>query len=228
MNRRLAAAILVLAPIGCSDRTPASPTSPTCTYAVSPLTVSIGQDGESGTVAVQTPAGCPWTARSNTGWITITAGNSGNGSGPLNYSAQATFEAGARTGTLTVVESTVTITQAAFSSPVSSPFAGRWRNEDPETGSITRVSIRATGSAFVVHMWGACIPECDWGEAQTSMADADDGVLLLGWKPSFAERTQEVQVLQDGRLKVMTHTRFTDGTGRQPYDSVDYFSRSAD
>jgi hypothetical protein len=84
MNRRLAGtAILVPALIGCSDNTPTpltSPTplaSPTCTYAVSPLAVSIGQNGEPGSVAVQTTAGCPWTARSDTSWITITAGNSG-------------------------------------------------------------------------------------------------------------------------------------------------------
>jgi len=225
---------LVVTTVGCSTSQPAAPsqsppttstppTSPTCTYAVSPLAVSIGQDGEHGTVSVQTAAGCPWTARSNTSWITFTAGNSGSGDGSLNYSVQATFETSARTGTLTVADVTVTMTQAAFSSPFSSPFVGRWRNEDPETEEITRVSIRVSDNAFVVHMWGACIPECDWGEVQTSLAGADEGVLALTWNPSFAQTTQELQVLQDGRLRVMTHTRFTDGSGRQPYDRVDYF-----
>jgi hypothetical protein len=187
------------------------------------LAVSIGQDGEPGTVAVQTTAGCPWTARSNASWITITAANSRSGNGPLNYSVEATFETGARTGTLTVADATVTVTQAAFSSSISSAFAGFWRNEDPETESITRASIRVSGDALVVHMWAVCSPECYWGDAQTSLADANDGVLVLAWNPGFAERTQELQVLQDGRLRVMTHTRFTDGSGRQPYDLVDYF-----
>src|SRR5262245_45261635 len=182
MNRRLAGtAIVDLALIGCSDRGPTQPTPPTspaCTYAVSPSAVSIGQDGEQGTVAVQTTAGCPWTARSNTSWITITAGSFGSGSGSLTYSVQSTFETSARAGTLGVADVTVTMTQDAFSgSPFSSPFVGLWRNEDPETESITRVSIRGLGNAFVVQMWAACIPECDWGEVQTSRADADDGVL---------------------------------------------------
>jgi len=207
---------------------PSPPTSLTCTYAVSPLAVSIGQDGEQGTVTVQTTAGCPWTARSNASWITITAGNSRSGNGPLNYSVQATFETSARTGTVTVADATVTMTQAAFSSAFSSPFVGLWRNEDPETDSITRVSIRVPGDAFVVHMWGSCDPECDWGQVQASLADADHGVLALAWTFPHAQRTQELQVLQDGRLRGMTHTRFTDGSGRQPYDSVDYFSRSAE
>jgi Viral BACON domain len=238
MNRRLAGtAIHVLALIGCSGKTPTPPTSlpppptsstPTCTYAVSPLAVSTGQDGEPGTMAVQTTAGCPWTARSNTGWITVTAGNSRSGNGSLDYSVQATFDTNARTGTLTVADMAVTVTQSAFSSSFSSPFVGRWRNADPETESITRVSIRGSGNAFVVHMWASCDPECYWGDAQTSRADADDGVLALAWDffAGTIQRTQELQVVQDGRLRVISHTRFTDG--RQPYDSVDYFSRSAE
>jgi hypothetical protein len=230
MKRPLAGtAILILALIGCSDKTPTLPILPTCTYAVSPLAVSIGQDGEHGTVAVQTSAGCFWIARSNTSWITITAGDTGNGNGLLTYSVQSTFETSARTGTLTVAGVTVTMSQAAFSgSPFSSPFVGRWRNEDPETESITRVWIRGLGNVFVVQMWGACSPECDWGEAQTPRADADDGVLVLVWTPPLGQKTQELQVLPDGRLRLMTHTQFTDGSGRQPYDSVDYFSRSAE
>jgi hypothetical protein len=192
------------------------------------LAVSIGQDGEPGTVAVQTSAGCAWSARSNASWITITGAAAGSGNGSLNYSVQATFAAGARTGTLTVADVTVTMTQAAFSSSFRSPFVGLWRNEDPETESITRVTIRGSGDVFVVHMWGSCIPECDWGEAQTSLADADDGVVVLAWNFSFAQNNQELHVLPDGRLRVTTHTRFTDGSGRGPYDSVDYFSRSAE
>ena len=228
MNRRLAGtAMLVFALIGCSDKTPSPLTSPTCTSAVSPLAVSIGQNGEAGIVGVQTTAGCPWTAKSNTSWITITAGTSGSGNGSLSYSAQANFETSARTGTVTVADATVTMTQAAFSSSFNSPFVGRWRNEDPGTGGITRVSIRVLGDAFVVHMWGACIPECYWGETQTSLADADNGVLVLAWNFTFAQKTQELQLFQDGRLRVLTHTLFTDGSGREPYDSVDYFSLSA-
>lgn len=239
MNRRLAGtSMLVFALIGCRDRTPAPPTaptvttsptqpSPTCAYAVSPLAVAVGQNGEPGTVGVQTTAGCPWTARTATNWMTITAGNSGSGNGSLNYSAQANFETSVRTGTLTVADVTVTVTQAAFSSALSSPFVGRWRNEDPDTGGNTRVSIRVLGNAFVVHMWGACNPECYWGELQAPLADADDGVLALAWTHPHAQTTQQLQVLEDGRLRVMRHTRFTDGSGRQPYDSIEYF-RSAE
>ena len=62
----------------------------------------------------------------------------------------------------------------------------------------------------------------------SDLADGLHGVLALAWTFPHAQRTQELQVLQDGRLRVMTHTRFTDGSGRQPYDSVDYFSRSAE
>ena len=224
MNPRLAGtSMLAIALIGCSEKTPTPLTSPTCTSAVSPSAVSIGQNGQAGVLGVQTAAGCSWTAKSNTSWITITAGGSGSGNGSLEYSVQANFETSSRTGMLTVADVPVTLTQAGFSSPASSPFVGRWQNEDPDTGGNTRVSIRVLGDAFVVHMWGACIPECYWGELQTSVADADDGVLALVWNPFFAQKTQELQVLQDGRLRIMTHVRFTDGSGRQPYDLIEYF-----
>jgi len=158
MNRRLAGtAIHVLALIGCSGKTPTPPTSlpppptsstPTCTYAVSPLAVSTGQDGEPGTMAVQTTAGCPWTARSNTGWITVTAGNSRSGNGSLDYSVQATFDTNARTGTLTVAGMAVTVTQSAFSSSFSSPFVGEVgetqilrRSQLPESRFVDRATL---------------------------------------------------------------------------------------
>lgn len=221
MNLRLAAvATLALTLAGC-DKTP---TSPSCRFAVSPMVVSVGQNGETGTVAVQTAPGCAWSAKSNATWITILGATAGSGNGSRDYSVQATFAAGARTGTLTVADVTVTMTQAGFSSSFSSPFVGLWRNEDPETPGITRVSIRGSDDAFVVHMWGSCIPECDWGEVKTSLADADDGVVALAWHFSFAEKTQELHVLPDGRLRVTTHTRFTDNSGREPYVAVDYFT----
>ena len=234
MNRRLAAAAtLALTLTGCRDKTAdpsnelgslTSPGSSRCAVAVSPLAISIGEDGQPGTIVVQTSAGCGWSANSNASWIRIAGAGAGVGNGSLSYLVHATFAAGARIGTLTVADATVTVTQAAFSSSVSSPFVGLWQNEDPDTGGITRVTIRGSDGAFAVHMWGACIPECYWGKAQAALADADDGEVNLFWNPGFAERDQELAVLPDGRLRVTTHTRFTDNSGRQPYVAVDYFT----
>lgn len=72
-------------------------------------------------------------------------------------------------------------------------------------------------------MWGACSPkDCDWG---TKHVDGPaDGRIRLTWVTSFAEKTQTLS-LQGGRLRVETHTQFTDDSGRADRDSLDVFSK---
>ena len=54
-----------------------------CTYSISPTTLSVGSGGSTGTVSVTAVTGCSWSASSSAGWITINSGNSGSGSGSL-------------------------------------------------------------------------------------------------------------------------------------------------
>ncbi|HEX8492135.1 MAG TPA: M12 family metallo-peptidase [Pyrinomonadaceae bacterium] len=86
---------------------------PTCTFTISPASASFPSGGGTGSIAVTTPAGCAWTARSNVTWITVTAGASGSGNGTVGYSVAANTTTAARTGTLTVAGKTFTVTQAA-------------------------------------------------------------------------------------------------------------------
>jgi hypothetical protein len=83
-----------------------------CTYSISPTSASYGSGGGDGTVSVSTTPGCPWTAFSNSGWIHVTGGASGNGSGTVSYSVDAN-SGGARTGTMTIAGRTFTVNQAA-------------------------------------------------------------------------------------------------------------------
>jgi hypothetical protein len=83
-----------------------------CTLVVDPQTQTIGPDITTGSVNVTTPAGCTWTASSNTSWLLVTAGASGNGNGAVAYRADA--NAGpTRTGVLTIGGVAVSITQTA-------------------------------------------------------------------------------------------------------------------
>lgn len=83
-----------------------------CTYSISPSSASPGAGGVTGsTVAVTAGAGCSWMAASNDGWITITSGSSGTGSGTVSYSV-AVNSGVARTGTATIGGQTFTVTQA--------------------------------------------------------------------------------------------------------------------
>ena len=83
-----------------------------CTYTLMPTSQNVSGAGGNGMVTVNTQNGCPWTATSNDGWLTITGGSPGNGNGSFNFTAAA--NAGpARTGTITVEGQTFTVMQAA-------------------------------------------------------------------------------------------------------------------
>ena len=72
---------------------------------------SFGDIGGSGNVSVTSPDDCNWTATSDDDWITVTSGDSGNGSGTVVYSVAANPDASSRTGTITIAGETFTVTQ---------------------------------------------------------------------------------------------------------------------
>ena len=71
-----------------------------CRASISPTTKSFSPSGGTGAVAVTIGASCGWTAVSNAGWISITAGSSGTGNGTVSYSAAP--GSGIRRGTVTI------------------------------------------------------------------------------------------------------------------------------
>jgi len=84
-------------------------------------------------------------------------------------------------------------------------FYGFWVNEDTDTQSITKIDIQKVGDIICVHIWGKCHPtDCDWGIETTDISE-------------------ELILLSDGRLKVITFCHFTDNSGRLDYESTEYF-----
>jgi hypothetical protein len=83
-----------------------------CSYAPSVLGESVAAGGGSGTIGVTSGSGCAWTATENAGWLTITNGASGTGSGSVRYSATANTSTSPRTATLMIAGIAVTISQA--------------------------------------------------------------------------------------------------------------------
>ena len=72
-------------------------------------------------VAVTAGTGCTWTASSSASWLTVTSGASGSGNGSVGYAIAANTGA-ARSATLTVGGRTVTVSQAALTSPSGADF----------------------------------------------------------------------------------------------------------
>jgi len=73
-----------------------------CTYQVSLGAITTTASGYSGTVSVNTSAGCQWAASSNASWLSVTSGSSGSGKGTASFLAGLNTTKSARTGVLTV------------------------------------------------------------------------------------------------------------------------------
>ena len=85
--------------------------TPACSYAASPSTVFFYPGGGSARSSIVSPAGCAWTPGPSASWITVTSG-AGPGVAPLAIDVAANT-AGARTGTITIGDTSIGITQAA-------------------------------------------------------------------------------------------------------------------
>ncbi len=84
-----------------------------CSFAIDPTSGTFPAEGGTGPVAVTSPEGCPWTATSNVGWVSVESGSSGSGTGTVSYSVSPDMSSEARTGTLTIAGQTFTVTQRA-------------------------------------------------------------------------------------------------------------------
>ncbi|OFW22600.1 MAG: hypothetical protein A3G21_24605 [Acidobacteria bacterium RIFCSPLOWO2_12_FULL_66_21] len=97
----------------------------TCTYSI-PASASFLATGGTGSIAVTatstTGADCPWTATSDSSWLTITSGASGTNNGTVSLTIAANASA-IRSGTITIAGRATTVTQAA--PPVVITFPSR-------------------------------------------------------------------------------------------------------
>jgi all-beta uncharacterized protein/BACON domain-containing protein len=108
-----------------------------CSYSVSPTSVTIGAVGGTGTpIGVTASSGCAWTAASNVNWITLVAGQTGTGSGTVTYTVLANTGA-ARNGTLTVAGQSVTVSQSSGCTFIISPTSQAFANQGGTGGPVT-------------------------------------------------------------------------------------------
>ena len=99
---------------------PPIPPGPGCTYSLATPAMNVSQSGGPSQVAIITPNGCGWSARSNVGWMSIIGSPFGSGPAVVSFAVEATAGA-SRTGTLTIAEQTLTVVQAAGCSYVVDP-----------------------------------------------------------------------------------------------------------
>jgi hypothetical protein len=94
-----------------------------CSYTVSPLSITVGSGVDGGTLTVTTQSGCAWTSVSQVSWITMAG--TGPGSGNTFYTTSANTGSTQRIGTILVAGKTVTVTQPGSTTRPSPPSSVR-------------------------------------------------------------------------------------------------------
>ena len=84
-----------------------------CSYSITPTSRQFDAAGGQASITVNTSAGCPWMAASNSGWMAITSGSPGNGSGTVTFSVSPNSSGLPLTGSVTIAGQTVAVTQGA-------------------------------------------------------------------------------------------------------------------
>ena len=114
----------------------------------------------------------------------------------------------------------------ALATPASADqpyFFGHWRNVDPNTNNLTRVGIDPSGGWNTdVHGFGACHPtDCDWGHAdghyEHNFGWGNDRIKAT-FNSGFSITRLELRPAPGDRLHYNMHVKFTDHSGRSPYD----------
>ena len=140
-------------------------TIPTSCATVSPLNQAFFSPGNTGSVTItknlSATAACDWQAMSNSSFITIDSGATGNGNGTVNFTVAPNTTGAARSGSLTVAGRNVTITQDAAptanndsattdeDTPVNVNVLANDTEPDGDTLSVVSVTQGANGAVAI-------------------------------------------------------------------------------
>ncbi len=120
------------------------PSTPSCSFTITPLNASFSASGGSGNVAITTQTGCNWSTSANISWITVASG-SGSGSGTMAYTVASNTGA-SRTASLTIAGNVFTVAQAGMSSYVITASAGTGGTISPSGGVSVQSGANQTFS----------------------------------------------------------------------------------
>jgi hypothetical protein len=186
----LAAAVVLLAP-ACGDESPFQPPPPPvpCVYVVATTPLSFGSTGGTAQVSVSTTPTCAWTARSESAWVSITAGATGTGPGMVTVAAAPNASTGDREGAVIIADHTVVVRQggpAACTYEISPSSA--WVGKDGAPGSIT-VSAPA-------HCAWTAATEASWLTISSGATGSGNGVVAYQVQPNSTpfERRASIEV----------------------------------
>src|SRR5205814_340469 len=97
---------------------PAGTSLPSCVFSLTPGALAAGAAAAAGTIGVSAPAGCTWTATSDSAFVTLGAAG-GSGSGDVTYAIAANATGHFRSARLTIAGVSVPVSQESEGSATS-------------------------------------------------------------------------------------------------------------
>jgi hypothetical protein len=186
-----------------------------CTYVVSPLSLSVPPEGGSAFVTITAPDGCAWASFTSTSWLTLTGTTSDSGTGTLNFTAAANTTAASRVGAITIAGQTVAVSQAPV--PTSCSYG--------IVPMSLSVPVSGTSSLFSV----TAPVGCKWTATSTvtwisiigATGGSGNGTVSFTVAPNTATTSRTGTITAGGQVFTVTQT----GTGSCTY-SISPVSKS--
>ena len=153
----LLGALISVAACGASGNTYTSPTELSkCAVTFDAPASAVPATGGSGTITLRTERECQWTAQPDVGWLTVTAGSSGQGDGRVEFTAGANSDPVARSGGIMLNGQRAQVAQAAAecrfelgSSGLSFPTAGGQGGVDVHASSALCAWTASSDAAWL-------------------------------------------------------------------------------
>lgn len=177
-------------------------TTTTCTYTVSPSAPTLGAAETPGSLAVDTAAGCAWSATTSASWITIVA-STGSGAGWVSYRVTANTATTPRTGAIIVAGQSITVTQNG------APGAPPACTVTVQTTSVFLQPVGGSGSVSV-----SASSSCQWQATSsadwlmiTAVTGSGDGWVSYGAGANDTGQQRSASITVAGRTIRVTQAR---------------------
>lgn len=150
-----------------------------CSFDISPDRADVPTEETRSTFSVSAPAGCSWTASSDSSWLTITGGTPGNGDGTVSFQASANPGTDGRRGLITVADKIFTVRQNGNAAVCQYSVAPVDFNPCMPASSVTAMVTAPAGCT-----WTAA-PNASWLTVPSGASGTGSGTITINFSDNY-------------------------------------------